>query len=73
LSRADGGAIETERIADYAFKNNIETAVHMAGGPVNSMATVHMCATFEQFHAMENTPWICPGGRTWSTDRRSRS
>jgi len=56
-----GGAIETKRIADYAFKNKIETAVHMAGGPVNSMATVHMCATFEQFHAMENhavdMPW----------------
>ena len=56
-----GGAIETKRIADYAFKNKIETAVHMAGGPVMCMATVHMCATFEQFHAMENhavdMPW----------------
>ncbi len=56
-----GGAIETKRIADFAFKHGIETAVHMAGGPVVGMATVHMCATFEQFHAMENhavdMPW----------------
>ena len=56
-----GGAIETKRIVDYAFKHGIETAVHMAGGPVVGMATVHMCATFDQFHAMENhavdMPW----------------
>lgn len=56
-----GGAIETKRIADYAYEHGIETAVHMAGGPIVGMATVHMCATFEQFHAMENhavdMPW----------------
>ena len=56
-----GGAIETKRIADYAFKHKIRTAVHMAGGPINSMATVHMCATIDDFLAMENhavdMPW----------------
>jgi len=56
-----GGAIETKRIADYAFQNKIRTAIHMAGGPVNSMATVHMAATLQDFLAMENhavdMPW----------------
>jgi L-alanine-DL-glutamate epimerase-like enolase superfamily enzyme len=56
-----GGAIETKRIADYAFRNKIRTAIHMAGGPVNSMATVHMAATLDDFVAMENhavdMPW----------------
>lgn len=56
-----GGAIETKRIADYAWQRKIPTAIHMAGGPVNSMATVHMAATLDSFLAMENhavdMPW----------------
>jgi L-alanine-DL-glutamate epimerase-like enolase superfamily enzyme len=56
-----GGCIETKRIADYAIKNGVRTAIHMAGGPVNSMATVHMAAVLEDFLAMENhavdMPW----------------
>jgi L-alanine-DL-glutamate epimerase-like enolase superfamily enzyme len=56
-----GGAIETKRIADAAFRAKIPTAIHMAGGPINSMATVHMAATLDDFLAMENhavdMPW----------------
>ncbi len=56
-----GGAIETKLIADYAFKNNIRTAIHMAGGPINSIGTAHVAATLQDFLAMENhavdMPW----------------
>jgi L-alanine-DL-glutamate epimerase-like enolase superfamily enzyme len=56
-----GGAIETKRIADAAFKAGMHTAIHMAGGPVNSMATAHMAATLDEFLAMEchavDMPW----------------
>jgi L-alanine-DL-glutamate epimerase-like enolase superfamily enzyme len=56
------GAIrETKRIADYAHKKGIQAAVHMAGGPVACMGSVHMCATLENLVAMENhavdMPW----------------
>jgi len=56
-----GALIETKRIADYADQHGIPTAVHFAGSPVGSMASVHMASTIRNFVAMENhavdMPW----------------
>ncbi len=56
-----GAVRETKRIADYASMRGIQTAVHHAGGPVGSIAAVHMIATIKDFLAMENhavdIPW----------------
>lgn len=56
-----GGAIETKRIADAANQAKMPVAIHMAGGPVNSIASAHVAATMDNFLAMENhavdMPW----------------
>jgi L-alanine-DL-glutamate epimerase-like enolase superfamily enzyme len=56
-----GALLETKRIADYADQHGIPTAVHFAGSPVGSMASVHMASTIRDFVAMENhavdMPW----------------
>jgi L-alanine-DL-glutamate epimerase-like enolase superfamily enzyme len=49
-----GGCRETKRIADYAYKREqIPTAIHMAGSPLATMAAVHTAATLDAFVAME--------------------
>lgn len=56
-----GALRETKRIADYAEKKGIPTALHFAGSPVGFMACVHISATLGSFLALENhsvdDPW----------------
>jgi L-alanine-DL-glutamate epimerase-like enolase superfamily enzyme len=56
-----GALLETKRIADYAERFGIPTALHFAGSPVGCMASVHLAATIRNFLAMENhavdMPW----------------
>jgi len=48
-----GACRETKRIADYAYERGIDTAIHMAGSPVGSMASAHAAATLNSFLAQE--------------------
>ena len=48
-----GACLETKRIADYAYRNGINTMIHMAGSPVGTLAAAHSAATYENFLAME--------------------
>jgi len=48
-----GGCRETKRIADYAYERGIDTAIHMAGSPVGSMASAHTAVTLNSFLAQE--------------------
>jgi len=58
-----GGIRETKRIADYAAKRNIPTAVHCCVSPLGTMAAVHVIATMRDFIALErdnafmDLPW----------------
>lgn len=56
-----GGLRETKRIADYAGRNYISTALHCAGSPISFMANVHVAAAIKDFVALENhaldIPW----------------
>lgn len=56
-----GGLKETKKIADYAGRNHIPTALHCAGSPISFMANVHVAAAIEDFIALENhaldLPW----------------
>jgi len=48
-----GACRETKRISDYALKNGVGVAFHMAGSPVGSMASAHVAATLDNFLAQE--------------------
>ena len=48
-----GACRETKRISDYAYERGIDTAIHMAGSPVGSMAAAHTAATLNSFIAQE--------------------
>lgn len=49
-----GGCRETKRIADYAWnREQIRTAIHMAGSPLATFAAVHTAATLDAYVAME--------------------
>ncbi|MCC7165220.1 MAG: mandelate racemase/muconate lactonizing enzyme family protein [Anaerolineae bacterium] len=49
-----GGILETKRIGDYAQEHGISMAMHMAGTPVSTMASVHCAAATENFIALEH-------------------
>jgi len=49
-----GGLAETKRIADYAERYNIPTALHFAGSPIAFMANVHTAAAISSFVALEH-------------------
>lgn len=49
-----GGIRETKRIADYAERYGIPTALHFAGSPIAFMANVHCAAALSSFVALEN-------------------
>jgi len=49
-----GGCRETKRLADYAWqREQIPTAIHMAGSPLATIAAVHTASTLDNFVAME--------------------
>lgn len=49
-----GGMIETKRIADYAEKRGIPSALHCAGSPIGFMASVHTALALSSFVALES-------------------
>jgi L-alanine-DL-glutamate epimerase-like enolase superfamily enzyme len=49
-----GGILETKRIGDYAQEYGIAMAMHMAGSPVATMASVHCAAATDNFLVLEN-------------------
>lgn len=49
-----GGILETKRIGDYAQEHGVSMAMHMAGTPVSTMASVHCAAATENFIALEH-------------------
>jgi len=51
---SSGGILETKRIGDLAQARGISMALHMAGTPVSTMASVHCAAATENFIALEH-------------------
>ena len=49
-----GGILETKRIGDLAQEYGVSMAMHMAGTPVSTMASVHCAAATENFIALEH-------------------
>jgi L-alanine-DL-glutamate epimerase-like enolase superfamily enzyme len=49
-----GGMSETKRIADYADRYGLTTAMHFAGSSIAFMAAVHCAASFASFVALEH-------------------
>ncbi len=49
-----GGILETKRIGDLAQDYGISMAMHMAGTPISTMASVHCAAATENFIALEH-------------------
>jgi L-alanine-DL-glutamate epimerase-like enolase superfamily enzyme len=49
-----GGMLETKKIADYAERYGIPTALHFAGSPIAFMAGIHLAASIPSFVSMEN-------------------
>ena len=49
-----GGILETKRIGDMAQERGISMALHMAGTPISTMASVHCAAATENFIALEH-------------------
>ena len=49
-----GGMLETKKIADYAARYGIPTALHFAGSPIAFMANLHTAAALDSFVALEH-------------------
>ncbi|HZG66201.1 MAG TPA: mandelate racemase/muconate lactonizing enzyme family protein [Herpetosiphonaceae bacterium] len=49
-----GGILETKKIGDHAQEHGISMAMHMAGTPISTMASVHCAAATENFIALEH-------------------
>jgi L-alanine-DL-glutamate epimerase-like enolase superfamily enzyme len=49
-----GGIAETKKIADYAERYGLPTALHFAGSPIAFMANLHCAAAIPSFVALEN-------------------
>jgi L-alanine-DL-glutamate epimerase-like enolase superfamily enzyme len=46
--------LETKKIADYAERYGLPTALHFAGSPIAFMANVHCAAAISSFIALEH-------------------
>lgn len=49
-----GGILETKKIGDLAQEYSVSMALHMAGTPISTMASVHCAAATENFIALEH-------------------
>ena len=49
-----GGMLETKKIADYAERYGLPTALHCAGSPIAFMANLHCAAAIPSFVALEH-------------------
>ncbi len=55
-----GGMLETKRIADYAERFGLPTALHFAGSPIAFMANLHTAAAIPSFVALEHHGFDLP-------------
>jgi L-alanine-DL-glutamate epimerase-like enolase superfamily enzyme len=55
-----GGMLETKRIADYAERYGLLTALHFAGSPIAFMANLHCAAAIPSFVALEHHGFDLP-------------
>jgi len=55
-----GGMLETKRIADYAERYGLPTALHFAGSPVAFAANLHCAAALSSFVALEHHGFDLP-------------
>ena len=55
-----GGMLETKKIADYAERNGLPTALHFAGSPIAFMANLHTAAAISSFVALEHHGFDLP-------------
>lgn len=62
-----GGMLETKRIADYAERFDMPTALHFAGSPIAFMANLHCAAAISSFIALENHAVDLPFWKTLVT------
>jgi L-alanine-DL-glutamate epimerase-like enolase superfamily enzyme len=51
---SSGGIMETKKIGDLAQEYGVSMAMHMAGTPISTMASVHCAAATENFIALEH-------------------
>lgn len=49
-----GGILETKKIGDLAQQYGVSMALHMAGTPISTLASVHCAAATENFIALEH-------------------
>ena len=49
-----GGMLETKKIADYAERYGLPTALHFAGSPIAFVANLHCAAAISSFVALEH-------------------
>lgn len=49
-----GGILETKKIGDMAQDYGVAMAMHMAGSPISTLASVHCAAATENFMVLEN-------------------
>lgn len=49
-----GGILETKKIGDMAQDHGVAMAMHMAGSPISTLASVHCAAATENFLVLEN-------------------
>ncbi|MDZ4770507.1 MAG: mandelate racemase/muconate lactonizing enzyme family protein [Chloroflexota bacterium] len=63
-----GGILETKRIGDYAQEHGIAMAMHMAGSPIATLASVHCAAATENFLVLENHSVDIPRWNDLCTD-----
>jgi L-alanine-DL-glutamate epimerase-like enolase superfamily enzyme len=64
---SSGGMLETKRIADYAERFDMPTALHFAGSPIAFMANLHCAAAISSFVALENHAVDLPFWKTLVT------
>ena len=55
-----GGMLETKKIADYAERYGIPTALHFAGSPIAFYANLHTAAAIPSFVALEHHAFDLP-------------
>lgn len=49
-----GGLLETKKVGDLAQEHGVAMAMHMAGSPISTLASVHCAAATENFMVLEN-------------------
>ena len=49
-----GGILETKKIGDLAQDHGVAMAMHLAGSPISTLASVHCAAATENFLVLEN-------------------